>query len=176
MGGHLRERSLVPLALVPGVDEQGHRPLQGPNAPRKTPAPAAKPRQVMAQFRIIAFDAVRLALALRHGVLARIQKLGIRWEAVTEITMGGRGIIHHLLHGVPVPVPDHAEAQNAAGVPLDAGYKVGRLFLRLLFWETNVNNSSSSRVSTALSFWRSWGRGGAGRLAAAWLTQLMTVW
>ncbi len=118
---------------------------------------------MMTHLGVVSLDTIRLTLALCHCVRPRIQKLSIRRKAIAEVAMGGRGIIDDLLHGLPVPSPNDPEAQNVAGVPLDAGYKVGRLF----FWETNANNSSSSKVSTALSFWRSWGRRGAGRLAAA---------
>ena len=129
----------------------------------------------MAQLGVVSLYTLRLALALCHRVRSRIQKLGIDRKAIAEVAMGGRRIIDDLLHGFPVPSPGDPEAQNAARASVHTGQQVGWLFLRLLFWETNVKSSSSSRVSSEASFWRTFGSGGAGRLAAAWLTQLMMV-
>ena len=125
----------------------------------------------MMQLSVVSLDTIRLALALCRRMRPRIQTLGIGRKAVAEVVLGGRRIIDDLLHGLPVPSPNDPEAQYAARASVHTSQQVGWLFV----WETNVKSSSSSRVSTGASFWRSFGSGGAGRLAAAWLTQLMTV-
>jgi len=134
VSGQLRKRPLEPLALVPSIHKQRYRPLQGPDTPRKTAVPSGQPGQIVPQFRVVTLDAVGLTLTEGDPVCAWIHKLGIGREAVTEITMSRRGVIDHLLHSIPVSVPDHAKAQDAARVPVYTGDDVRWLF----FWETKV--------------------------------------
>ena len=134
MSGQPRKGSFSSLPPVPSVHKQRHCPCQRPQTPREAAALASQPREIMPQFCIVPFDAEGLAFTRRNLVLPRIEKLAVSLEAITEVVIRRGRVVHDLLHRVPIALPDHAPADDAAIGSVYARYDVSGLF----FWEMNV--------------------------------------
>ena len=148
------------LTAIEAVDEKLQGSLQGFWAARKTARAPGEPRQIMAQFGVIAFHRVGVRFALRDLVDAPvIPQALVGIEGVTVVAPGFGSFIHQLLdHGLG-SLPDDFEAQIAVREAVYDRDDEDLVFLSPM----KVNSSSSSAASTAL------GSGGSGSWAAwAW--------
>ncbi len=120
----------------------------------------------MTQFGIIRLHRIRVRLAFRDGISAKvIPKQIIYIEGVREIPVGLGCPVDDGLNGFPTTIPQHFPAQNAVRGPIDDGYNVDPVF----FSPMKVKSSSSSAVCTSC------GIGASGNFSAYSLTQLATV-
>ena len=160
MGWIIGKGMLVQLTPIEAVHEQLESCLQGFWAARKTARAADEPSQVMAQFSVIAFDRIGVRFAPGDFVDAPVIPqaiVGIKGIAVVALSFGC--FIHHLLDHLLGSLPDHFEAQIAAGEAIYDGDDEDLVFLSPM----KVNSSSISASLTSL------GTGGSGSWVAwAW--------
>ena len=120
----------------------------------------------MAQFSIVRFDRVGVRFALRDFVDAPvIPQVIVGIKSIAVVALGFGCFIHHLLDYILGSLPDHFEAQIAAGDAIYDGDDEDLVFLSPM----KVNNSS---ISASLT-WS--GTGGSGSRAAWAVTHRETV-
>ncbi len=122
----------------------------------------------MAQFSVIAFDRIGVRFALRDFIDAPVIPQAIVCiEGIAVIALGFGCFIHHLLDHFLGSLPDHFEAQIAAGEAIYDGDDEDLVFLSPM----KVNSSSISASLTSL------GTGGSGSWAAwAWTHRETVRW
>ena len=157
---------LVQLTSIEAVHEQLQGRFQRFRTTRKAPRAARQASQIMAQFGVVRFDRVGVGLALRDFIHAPVIPqafIGIKGIAVVALRFGR--FIHHLLNHFLGSLPDHFEAQIAAGETIYDRDDEDLVFLSPM----KVNNSSISASLTCS------GTGGSGSWAAWALTHNETV-
>ena len=166
MGRIIGKGLLVQLTLIEAVHEQLESRFQSFWTTGKTTRAADEPSQVMAQFSIVRFDRVGVCFALRDFVDAPvIPQAIIDIKSIAVVALGFGRFIHHLLDQLLGSLPDHFEAQVAAGEAIYDGDDEDLVFLSPM----KVNNSS---ISASLT-WS--GTGGSGSRAAWAVTHKETV-
>ena len=156
----------VQLTVIEAVHEQFQGSFQRIRATRKAARTAPQASQVVAQFGITRFDRVSVGLALRDFIHAPvIPEAIIDIKSIAVIALGLRGFVYHLLDCFLSSLPDHFEAQIAAGETIYDGDDEDLVFLSPM----KVNTSS---ISASLT-WS--GTGGSGSWAAWALTHSETV-
>ena len=84
----------------------------------------------MAQLGVVGLDRVRLALARRDGVAARIVDKRVLGREIVGVVLGGLGAaLHELLQGLRHPLPEDVPAQDAARGAVYLRDDVGDVFL-----------------------------------------------
>ena len=152
-----RKTLLVQLAAIEAVHEELQGGLQGFGTARQTARAACEPSQVMAQLGVIPFDRVGIGFAVRDCVDAKvIPQAIIRIEGVTVVALRLRSLVHQFLDHCLGALPDHLEAQVAAGQAIYDRDDEDLVFLSPM----KVNSSSISASLTSL------GTGGSGRALA----------
>lgn len=120
----------------------------------------------MTQFSVIAFNRIGVCLALRDFIdTPVIPQALIDIKGIAVIALGLRGFVYHLLDRFLGALPDHFEAQIAAGEPIYDRDDEDLVFLSPM----KVNTSSISASSTSA------GTGGSDSLSAWALTHRDTV-
>jgi hypothetical protein len=166
MGRIIGKGLLVQLTPIEAVHEQLESRFQGFWTARETTRATNEPSQIMAQFSIVRFDRVGVGFTLRDFVYAPVipqPVIGIKSIAVVALGFGG--FIYHLLDCLLGSLPDHFEAQIAAGEAIYDGDDEDLVFLSPM----KVNNSSISASLTCS------GSGGSGSWAAWAVTHRETV-
>ena len=166
MGRIIGKGLLVQLTPIEAVHEQLESRFQGFRTTGKTTRATDEPSQVMAQFSIVRFDRVGVRFALRDFVDAPvIPQAIVGIKSIAVVALGFGCFIHHLLDYFLGSLPDHFEAQIAAGEAIYDGDDEDLVFLSPM----KVNNSS---ISASLT-WS--GTGGSGSRAAWAVTHRETV-
>src|SRR3954471_10954377 len=98
------------------------------DAPREAARRTLKPRKVMAQVGVSAFDRVGLALAGRDRVSAPVAEVEVGVEAVREVARGGRRGVQHQLQRLGRALPYDAPSDDAASGAVNGGGEVDGLF------------------------------------------------
>lgn len=156
------------LTVIEAVHEQFQGSFQCFRTTRKAARTAPQASQIVAQFGITRFDRVSVGLALRdlvHTPVIPQAIIGIKSIAVVALGFGR--FIHQLLDHFLGSLPDHFEAQIAAGETIYDGDDEDLVFLSPM----KVNTSS---ISASLT-WS--GTGGSGSWAAwAWTHSETVRW
>lgn len=166
MSGVIRKGLLMQLTMVETVHKELQGCIQRIRTTRKAAGTASQASQVMTQFSIVGFDRVSVGFPLRdfiHPPVIPQAIIGIKSIAVVALGFGR--FIHHLLDHFLGSLPDHFEAQIAAGEAIYDRDDVDLVF----FSPMKLNNSS---ISASLT-WS--GTGGSGSWAAWALTHRETV-
>ena len=162
-----RIKLLVELTPVVAVHKQAQGTFKCIRAAREAARRSGQTSQVMAQLGIVSFHRVGIGFAFRNFISAPvIPQAVIGIECVTEILLGFRRIVYHLLNGWLSAFPNDFPAQITARLPVYEGEDVDPVFLLPI----KVNNSSVSAVLSFLS------TGSYGKLTALALTHYGTVW
>ena len=141
------------LTPIEGVHEKLESSFQGFRAAGKTTRTAGQSRQIMAQLGVTPFDRIGVRFALGDFIDAPVipqALIGIKGVAVVALGFGR--FIHHLLDRFLGSLPDHFEAQIAAGEAIYDRDNEDLVFLSPM----KVNSSSISASLTWL------GTGGSG--------------
>ena len=157
---------LMQLTSIEAVHKQLQSRFQCIRTAGKTARTSAQASQVMAQFRIVRFDREGVGFALRdciHTPVIPQALIGIKSIAVVTLSLGC--FVHHVLDCFLGSLPNHSEAQIAAGETIYDGDDEDLVFLSPM----KVNTSS---ISASLT-WS--GTGGSGSWAAWALTHNDTV-
>ncbi len=166
MGRIIGKGLLVQLTAIEAVHEQLESRFQGFWTTGKTTRATDEPSQVMSQFSIFRFDRVGVRFALRDFIHAPvIPQVIVGIKSIAVIALGFGGFIHHLLDCLLGSLPNHFEAQVAAGEAIYDGDDEDLGFLSPM----KVNSSS---ISASLT-WS--GTGGSGSWAAWAVTHRETV-
>ena len=156
----IRKTLLMQLTPIETIHKELQSRLQGFRTARKTARASRQASQIMAQLSIITFDRVGLVFPLGdfiHTPVVPQAIIGIKGVAVIALGLGS--LIHHLLDRFLGSLPDHFEAQIAAGEAIYDGDDEDLFF----FSPMKLNNSSISASLTSA------GTGGSGNWAAwAW--------
>ena len=110
------ETLLVQLAPIEAVNEKMESSFQGLRATRKATRATGQLRQIMAQLIVIPFNRIDVRFALGDFINAPVipqALIGIKSIAVGALGFGR--FVHHLLNHFLGSLPDHFEAQIAAG-------------------------------------------------------------
>jgi hypothetical protein len=157
----VRKTLLMQLASIEAVHEKLESSFQGFWATGKTTRAASQSRQIMAQLGVISFNRIGVRFALGDFIDAPVVPqaiIGIKGVAV--VAPGFGRFIHHLLDHFLGSLPDHFEAQIAAGEAVYDRDDEDLVFLSPM----KVNSSSISASLTWL------GTGGSGSWSAcAWI-------
>jgi pterin-4a-carbinolamine dehydratase len=142
----VRKALLIHLTLIEAIHEQLQSRHQGIRATRKTARSASEPSQIMAQFGIITFYRIGVRFPLRNFVHAPVvPQTIIGLEGITVVTLRLWCFVYHLLDDLLRSLPDHFEAQIAAGEPIYDRDDEDFVFLSPM----KVNNSSISASLTS---------------------------
>jgi len=153
----IRETLLVQLAPIEAVHEKLESSFQGFRAARKATRATRQSRQIMAQLGVIPFDQIGVRFALGNFIDAPvIPQATVGIQGAASAALGFGCFIHHLLDHFLGSLPDHFEAQIAAGQAVYDGDNVDWVF----FSPMKVNSSSISASLTWL------GTGGSGSWSA----------
>jgi hypothetical protein len=130
VAGIAREGTLVELAPVPGVDEELDGPAQGVDRAREAAGFARQAGQIVAQLGVVGLDRVRLALAGRDGVAARIVDKRVIGREIVGVVLGGLGAARDdLLQLLRAPFPEDLPTEDAARGAVYLREDVGAVFL-----------------------------------------------
>jgi hypothetical protein len=161
-----RVKLLIELAPVVAIDKQTQGTFKRIGTTREASRRSCQTRHVVAQFGVVPFHRIRIGLAFGNLISTPvIPQAVISIKGVTEILLGLRRMVYHLLNSWLSALPDHFPAQITARLPVYNCDDVDPVFLLPI----KVNNSSISAVFTSL------GTGVSGKLAAAALTHSETV-
>jgi len=154
------------LAPIEAVHEKLESSFQDLWATGKTTRATSQSCQIMAQLSVIPFDRTGVRFASGNFIDAPvIPQAAAGIQGAASAALGFGCFIHHLLDHFLGSLPDHFEAQIAAGSPIYNGDDKYLVFLSPL----KVNSSSSSASLTSS------GAGGSGNCAARALTHKETV-
>jgi len=166
MGWISRVVLFIELPPVVAVDKQTQGTCEGMRATQETSGRSCQARQVVSQLSIVPFHRVGIGFACRNFIATQvIPQAVIGIKGVTEVMLGLRRIVYHLLNGRLSALPDDFPTQITARLPIYYREDVDPVFLLPI----KVNNSSISAVLTSL------GTGAAGKLAALAWTHNETV-
>jgi hypothetical protein len=157
------------LTTVVVVDKESHRSLQRRQGATETATGAGQTRQIGAQIGIEAFHRVGVCFAYRQHMLPAFgpDQFGIHGQPIAGLAPSRGQRIGQGLEQGQTALLTHRLAHNQPGVAGDCHHDRDDVF----FCWTKVESSSSSIVSVEVVsvIW-------VGKVVAAWLIQLLTVW